>query len=1073
MSQKQKNGPLANRCSSHRAYGQTAFCTTWEAVFHFRERALPKNNCRKKVGIAPDGYLCFERKLSLMRKNYLLTTLFVSFGFLWGQAQTQIPNSNFELWQNVGANNEEPTNWNGLKSATGGLAGFTQQNLYRSTTVRPGSSGQYSARIYSRNIAGTLANGNLTTGRVNAADFAAAGANNYNFTNTADANFNAPIADWPDSLVFWAKYTSANSTSTARIRAVLHDNYNYRDPSTSDANSPSHVVADATLNYLSDGSVWKRISVPFNYTGPATTPSHMLVTFTSNSSPGGGSANDEVLIDDMSLIYNPITTTPTLSTLTYNVSTTQGASISIPFTKTGIFHFGNTFTAQLSDASGSFASPVNLGTLTSTAAGTITGTIPAGTPSGSGYRVRVIASSPYQTANPNASNITINLVNAAIAPTATQTIAAGAGGTALSVTETPTGDSRVWKYATISGGPYTAFTPGQTGTSYTPNFATAGTYYVVCESTFGSLSARSNEVQVNVVGNQIAPAGTQSILVSSPGTQLSVTETPAGTAREWKYSGTPGGPYLSFGPAQTGTTYTPLFASAGTYYIVCQSTISGIDVTSNEVTISVGSTNLNTGTITGSPFEFSASAPDAAVTVPYTVSNPFNAGNTFTAQLSDANGSFSAPTVIGSVTATTDGSISASIPANTPAGTGYLIRVVSSNPVVLGSDNGTALTVDQFNNSVSPVAAQTFVYTNTGTALTVAESQNASSREWRMGTVAGGPYSAITPAQTGTSYTPSVDAPGTYYVVCASTNQYGDEVLSNEVMLTAENANSISTSPVAGSPFYVSVSANNALNVDFTSAVAFDNGNVFTAQLSNGSGSFSSPVTIGTLTSQTPGTISAVIPNVIQDGSGYRIRVVSSSPAIEGSDNGSDLSIINFNVTATPGDTQHVDVGETTNTVTLQSTHPGVSVEWKVRTSVIAEFLPFSPAKTGNTFTHVFNLANTYQVVGEAVNTWGDTIQSDLIVYFVSDVEPNSIGENEANHSVNVFLNNGQWAVDLGESDFVNPRFELVNMAGQTVYTQNLKGKTVHTLPLTLAAGVYTYRMSENGKTAMGKIAIH
>src|SRR5690242_523610 len=57
----------------------------------------------------------------------------------------------------------------------------------------------------------------------------------------------------------------------------------------------------------------------------------------------------------------------------------------VPFTITGSFNSGNIFTAQLSDASGNFASPVNIGTVTSTVAGSVAATIPAGTPAGTGY----------------------------------------------------------------------------------------------------------------------------------------------------------------------------------------------------------------------------------------------------------------------------------------------------------------------------------------------------------------------------------------------------------------------------------------------------------------------------------------------------------------------------------------------------------------------------------------------------------------------------------------------------------------------------------------------------------------
>jgi hypothetical protein len=105
-------------------------------------------------------------------------------------------------------------------------------------------------------------------------------------------------------------------------------------------------------------------------------------------------------------------------------------------------------------------------------------------------------------------------------------------------------------------------------------------------------------------------------------------------------------------------------------------------------TIQTVSTTCN---VVGTNF---CSAQAAAVTVNYTVSGTFNTGNIFTAQLSNATGSFASPVNIGSVTATASGVINASIPAGTVNGTGYRIRVVGSNPLAIQvSDNGTNIQV--------------------------------------------------------------------------------------------------------------------------------------------------------------------------------------------------------------------------------------------------------------------------------------------------------------------------------------------------------------------------------------------
>ncbi|MEO6669680.1 MAG: T9SS type A sorting domain-containing protein [Ferruginibacter sp.] len=94
---------------------------------------------------------------------------------------------------------------------------------------------------------------------------------------------------------------------------------------------------------------------------------------------------------------------------------------------------------------------------------------------------------------------------------------------------------------------------------------------------------------------------------------------------------------------------------------------------------------------------------------------------------------------------------------------------------------------------------------------------------------------------------------------------------------------------VAGSSFCTATSA--PAMVSYTAAGTYTAGNTFTAQLSNGSGSFASVLNIGSVASTTSGIINATIPAGTAGGSGYRIRVVASSPVVIGSNNGTDLQI--------------------------------------------------------------------------------------------------------------------------------------------------------------------------------------
>lgn len=1003
-----------------------------------------------------------------MKKNILLVLSLICL-MVTGYAQNLvIRNGNMEQWDNVGGATEEPKFFNSNKTG-GGNATSGPQTCFREAT-NP-HTGTYCARVKTGLAFGiVVVNGSLTSGKVEAPTTNKA--DGYIRTvasaTPADTVYAMSFTGRPDSIVFWYRY-DAYGADKPRFEARLHVGYAYAPEAPNGSNHP-----DSTVNIIAraawqganaDVSTWTRVALPFTYVDNRT-PKYILITSTSSADQLNGVNNSTFWLDDIEAIYNPTIATGTVATGPYYVSASTGTSISFPFTLTGTYTVGNTVTAQLSDASGSFASPTNIGSLTATASGTITATIPAGTATGTGYRIRVVSSTPVLTATDNGTNITINLVSNSVAPTTAQTIAANANGTALSVTESAGAVSTAWMFTSTSGSGYTAFTPAQTGASYTPNFTTPGTYYVVAVTTYpGGLTVTSNEVTVNVVGNSIAPTSTQSLLVNTNGTPLTVTETPAGSAREWKFATTSGGPYSSFSSAQTGITYTPNFATPGLYYVVAVSTITSISVTSNEVQISVNNVTLSTGTISGSPFEFSASAPSAAVSVPFTTSSAFNGGNVFTAQLSDATGSFAAATNIGSVTTTTSGAIAATIPAATPAGTGYRIRVVASSPNVLGSDNGSDLIVDQFNNSVAPSTTQTITAGTNGTAITVTASQSATT-EWMYSTTSGGPYTAFNPMEMGATYTPNFATPGTYYVVAVSTNQYNDDVTSNEVTVTVENGTTLTTGTVTGSPFYVSASANVQVNVPFTSNAVFNAGNVFTAELSDENGSFDNPVVIGSVSGATIAPITATIPNGAAAGNAYRIRVVSTDPAITGTDNGTNLQIIPLAATVTPSADQTLIINQAGTELTASSTHPGATFTWKFSEISGNFYGPFTPNQTGTAYTPQFNYASTFYVIAEAKNSINDVVVSNEVTVIVTE----GTGILNADlEMVKAYWSGNDFVVDITATTLANPTIEIMNVNGQIVAKQVLNAASVNRINTTLPAGTYVFNIKDGAKNLTGK----
>jgi PKD repeat protein len=161
-----------------------------------------------------------------------------------------------------------------------------------------------------------------------------------------------------------------------------------------------------------------------------------------------------------------------------------GQTVNVPFTATGNYGAGNVFTAQLSNASGSFASPVNIGTLSSSTSGTIVATIPAGMASGTGYRIRVVSSDPATTGDQNTSNITITEGQAQTIGVTPSSPASFCVGTSVTLTAATGFNNYVWS-------------TGATGTSIT--VSAAGTYSVTAQSSDGCGTASSGPIVVNEI----------------------------------------------------------------------------------------------------------------------------------------------------------------------------------------------------------------------------------------------------------------------------------------------------------------------------------------------------------------------------------------------------------------------------------------------------------------------------------------------------------------------------------------------------------------------------------------------
>ncbi len=180
-----------------------------------------------------------------------------------------------------------------------------------------------------------------------------------------------------------------------------------------------------------------------------------------------------------------------------------------------------------------------------------------------------------------------------------------------------------------------------------------------------------------------------------------------------------------------------------------------------------------------------------------------------------------------------------------------------------------------------------------------------------------------------------------------------------------------------------SACAGDNMSITYT-AIDIGGGNTFTAQLSNASGSFATPVNIGTLAGNASGSISAIIPANTPPGNGYRIRVLSTNPSLTGSDNGSDIAINSSSAAATSA-TSNASYGEIclNNTVTLTANGGllGSGSSWKWYEGGCGNGAPIG---TGSPLTITPLTTGTHTYFVRAEGPCGNTFCQSVIINVIS-----------------------------------------------------------------------------------------
>lgn len=250
-------------------------------------------------------------------------TIHVTFGDNY-----QLPNSGFEdyrteqitklddSYKQITVNVEEPLNWHSFASATGDFVqaanALSDPHTYSSDVVRSGATGKKSLLLTSASVFGIVANGTITTGRMQAGAMTADDTKNCAFLSTDSTStdshgdpFYALMDGTPDSLAVWVKFKQQTPVAEhpyATISAAITDGTYYQDPQDKDY---TNVVATAkNAQIASNGFAWQHIVIPFKYNDNNVKAKALLVTISTNADPGQGSPADSLYVDDISLIYN-------------------------------------------------------------------------------------------------------------------------------------------------------------------------------------------------------------------------------------------------------------------------------------------------------------------------------------------------------------------------------------------------------------------------------------------------------------------------------------------------------------------------------------------------------------------------------------------------------------------------------------------------------------------------------------------------------------------------------------------------------------------------------------------------
>jgi hypothetical protein len=166
--------------------------------------------------------------------------------------------------------------------------------------------------------------------------------------------------------------------------------------------------------------------------------------------------------------------------------------------------------------------------------------------------------------------------------------------------------------------------------------------------------------------------------------------------------------------------------------------------------------------------------------------------------------------------------------------------------------------------------------------------------------------------------------------------------------------------------------ARDSVKISYHPTGTYNPGNVFNAELSDASGSFASPVIIGSYTGTNSVILASRIPPLTAGGTNYRVRVSSTNPVVTGLTGANLLTIGNWPYLGIDTTVYHSCPNQTTNLNNLYNT-TGLTALWNTGNTTTAP-----PGNYTLIVTNSFNCTDTASAnIVLEVATWTGTTSSD------------------------------------------------------------------------------------------------